>query len=939
MGAIFGYDEIVNTRDFASNLNPSILATKLFVPRLRHEHVARPRLIECLNRGLSYRLILVSTPAGYGKSTLLSEWIGQAGGMQRASPRVRFGWLSLDAGDNDLNRFLLYLFEALGQVDNRSDEISRVPVCPPKGTNVESVLNTFLNYCVDLTSESVIILDDYHLIENQAVHEALSLLIERLPPQMHLVIATRSDPPLPLPRWRARGQLLELRQRDLRFLSQEMSTFLNQVSKLDLSLENLEILEERIEGWAAGLQMAALAMEARLVDGEAENIDAFIRSFSGRDRLIMDYLMEEVLQHLPYAWRDFLLRTCILERMCGPLCDALQADSRGGEAPGTNDGLFQGQSFLEALERANLFIVPLDDERCWYRYHPLFADLLRSLVARTAPNRVSAMHLRASRWFEKQRDIPSAVQHALAAGATEQVVRLIESNSRLLLAHGELVALREGLEAIEPRIVRNNPWLSLSYAWVLTYLGPADAVEERLQDAQLAAETMPDTNDLGIISGQIAAMHGYLAHLRGERAEIIAFETQALGKLPESEYAARSFAMEYLSAALAWSGQLSEASQISRQAAVASRKAGDFLSSVELLGDVANMQFMQGHLHEATATCGEALQIVGEYMKQSGRLLPVACYIHLLLSRIWREWNDLENARLLVEESLEGAKRWGPVEVLANCYFSLSEIKASGDDLPGALEAVRQARQIWPLSRSNWGERMDAWEAQLLLAQGDMQAMTRWENANRELLEKEPELQTFQVHYTKAAVLAAKGKAGEALETLSDMVLMLEQDGALRSLVQVLILKAIILESLGKEAAALSAIQHAVEIAAPEGYARVFLDAGQPVYELLKSAALCGDMGTESKEYLNSLLVSFVKEISDELQATKTPGGSLVEALSPRELEVLLWMAGSLSTSDIADKLYISINTLRSHIKNIYAKLDVHNRRQAVQRAQELGLL
>ena len=923
-----------------------LLRTKLYIPpvrpdpstvseaALRTRLVSRPRLIERLNAGLDRRLTLISAPAGFGKTTLLSEWVAGCGRLQ---PKVRIAWVSLDKGDNDPTLFWAYFIAALQTVHPdvgaavvaalQSPGVAGATTPPP----IEPLLTGLINEIAEIPDPLALVLDDFHVITEQQVHEGVIILLDNMPPQMHLILSSRADPPWPLARLRARREITELRANDLRFTSQEAATFLNEVMKLDLSPEDVAVLEDRTEGWIAGLQMAALSMRGR------EDVSGFIRAFSGSHRFILDYLVEEVLDRQSPAIQEFLLKTSILEQMTAPLCDAVtdSADS---------------QTILTHLEQASLFLVPLDDERRWYRYHRLFADLLRSRLEQAHPDRVPALHRRASEWYEHNVLIPEAVSHALAAGDVEGVARVVEGNALAMMDHGELTTLVGWLDALPDEVVRSRPWLGVARAWALTYAGQFDAVEPLLQDAEnvLAGlegapktgieglalskveESVPSRAKVRHIAGHIAAIRAYGAWISGHGDHAVERAREALEHLPEDDLMARGLAATTLGSGLILIGDLAAAAQALTQAITISQAAGDTHVALLTTADLAYLRVMQGQLREAAATCRGGLRLADEYVRRGGRRFPATGNIYAVTSAVLCEWNDLEAAIRHAREGLELGKQWRQIDTLTVNYVYLAEVLRATGDIAGALKVVQKAKQVAG-GVSSWFDIIIATtEARLRLAQGDVGAASRWAQRMGLCPDCEIKVGRHKGCYILARILVAQGRLDEALDLLARLLKVAEAAGAMGNVIEVLVLQALACQAQGEIDQALTALERALSLAEPEGYVRTFVDEGAPMGKLLRQAIAQGI----AVDYVSKLLAALENEMKDERRMTE-----LVEPLSERELEVLRFLTTHLSSTEIAEELFISVNTVRSHIKNIYGKLDVHTRREAVARVQDLGLL
>jgi LuxR family maltose regulon positive regulatory protein len=902
---------------------PSLLVTKFHVPPLRSQLVSRPRLIERLNGGLHRRLTLISAPAGFGKTTLLSEWVT---GCERP-----VAWLSLDEADNDPARFWSYFVAALQTIHKGVGQSMMAMLQSPQPPPVESLLIGLINEVAEVSEPSALVLDDFHVVTDQQVNDAVAFFLENMPPQMHLILSSRADPAWPVARLRAVGEMTELRASDLRFTLEEAAAFLNEMMKLHLSHEDVLALEGRTEGWIAGLQLAALSMRGR------RDTSAFIRDFTGSHRFVLDYLVEEVLGQQSPSIQDFLLKTSILDRMTPALCDYVR-QSKGSQA------------ILSQLEQANLFLVPLDDERRWNRYHHLFADLLRERLSRTQPELPSGLHRRASEWHEKSGLITEAVSHALAAGDVQRVARLVAGNALAMLDRGELTTVVGQLDALGDEVVHSRPWLCVAHAWALAYAGRLEAVEPRLQDAEKALRKVParragfdEQAEISALSraegqhtrGHIAAIRAYVTWLTGDMSRTAELARGALQHLPERDLMARGFVWSVLASALRWSGDLKAAIRAFSEASTISQAAGDSHIAVNVLCDMGALQSMQGQLHEAAATWRGALKLADEYTRRGGRRLAVIGNVYALMSGVLREWNDLEAASRYAREGIELCEQGRWADVVAEGYICLARALQATGDGDGALDAIQKARQVG--SGFWFGLYANALEARLWLAQGDVPAASRWAQESGLSVDDELSFQYEFMYHALAKVLIAQGAFDEAVWLLARLLEVAEAAGALGYVIEILVLQALALQALGKVDQALTPLERALALAEPEGYVRLFIDEGAPMGELLRQAAARGI----AVDYVGRLLAALEKEtrIPCERPLAETPPSPLIEPLSERELEVLRLLTSHLSTPDIARELFISANTVRSHIKNIYGKLGVHSRTRAVIRAQDLGLL
>ena len=633
----------------------SLLTAKLAAPPLRNQIMERPRLIERLEEGLRLgrRLTLVSAPAGYGKTTLLAEWL---------RPKVDSRWISLDEGDNDPARFLAYLDAALGSA---GAPIGQTGLGVGRQPATEEHLTALLNQISAAAHDVILVLDDYHLITAQAVHQILTFVLDHLPANLHLVIATRADPPLPLARLRGRGQLTELRLGHLRFTTGEAATFLKAVAGLTLSPEDAATLTARTEGWAAGLQMAAASMQER------EDVAGFIRAFASSNRYILDYLIEEVLQRQPEHIQAFLLQTSILDRMCGSLCDAVVETQ--GHPPA-------GQPVLEELERANLFIIPLDDRREWYRYHRLFADLLRQRLRQFHPERIADLHRRASVWHEQHGSSEDAIEHALLADDAGRAAELIERAAEATLMRSEIATVLRWMDALPETEIRSRPGLAIYRAWARLWSGaPLSRIEESLQAAGLDDS----------LAGKVIPLHAFLALYQGRLAEAENLSQQAAEHPPKDEPLLNGLASLVRASTRLINGDASGGLRILEEAAQDHQHGSNVIIAAVVLCRLADLQNRQGQLRQSEALYQQALELATD---EQGRRMPIASQPLVGLSRLAREWNDLETAERLAMESIELAGRWGALGAL-NSYLTLATIREARGDLAGALETIRLARQ------------------------------------------------------------------------------------------------------------------------------------------------------------------------------------------------------------------------------------------------------
>ena len=897
--------------------------------------MARPRLIERLNAGLrsGCKLTLLSAPAGYGKTTLLSEWVASAG---RA-----VAWVSLDKSDNDPARFWAYVVAALQTAQVGIGQAALATLGSSQPQAIKPLLMNLMNEIAVLPEHLILVLEDYHAIQSPAIHKALAFLLDHLPPQLHLVIASRADPPLPIALFRGRGQVTELRQSDLHFTLDEATVFLSRVAGLDLAVDEIAALTARTEGWIAGLQMAAISMRGQ------HDVTGFIHAFTGSDRHILDYVAEEVLLRQPEHIQRFLLQTSILERLTGALCDAIL----GGETEETESFLIpappvclfpdsSGQAILEYLDHNNLFILPLDNERRWYRYHRLFADLLRHRLERLRPNLVPTLHRRASEWFEENGLNAEAIEHALAAQDPERATHLVEQVAESTMLRSEFATLLRWVEALPQDQVRDRPRLCIYHAlaWVLGG-HPVDDAQARLQ-----AVVEADVDH--VVAGEVATFRALIAAYRGDREHSAELAQQALALLPQDSLFFRSFVAGFMGLTYLYSGDIEPATRAFREAIRVSQETGNLVVSVLARCHLAELSMLKGQLDESNALYEQALDVaVGE----QGKWQPVAGVALVGLGRVALERYDLEAATRYLTEGIELAQNWGEAGAIGG-YVDLARARqAQGDEL-GALEAIETAQRL--------AERFDAmalsdihaalYQTRLWIAQGNMEAAERWveerglvqdlslETLKDEIRHTPARLFRFVEYTTLAQLRIAQGYPEDALSVLRTLFRMAEDTGWEAYCIAVLVLKSLAFQAQGDIEQALGALGQALSLAEPGGIVHVFVEKGPAMARLLDQAVAQGI----APRYAGRLLASFpASESPAPFQETSAERAAKIEPLSEREHEVLRCLTTHLSSPEIARELFVSVNTVRFHIKNIYSKLGVHSRADAVQRAKEQRLL
>jgi LuxR family maltose regulon positive regulatory protein len=910
-----------------------ILATKLYVPPHRPKVVLRSRLIERLTGGMHCKLTLISAAAGFGKTTLVSEWLASG---ERLEPKVRAAWLALDEGDNDPNRFLAYLVAALQTVAPDIGAGVLAALQSPQPPAIESMLTVLLNEITAIPDVFVLVLDDYHIIDAQPVGRALTFLLDHLPPQMHLVIATREDPSLPLARLRVRGQLTELRAADLRFTPAEAAEFLNQVMGLNLSAEDIAALETRTEGWIAGLQLAALSMQGH------PDAASFIKSFTGSHHFILDYLVEEVLQRQPEHVRNFLLQTAILDRLSSPLCDAVT-------------GQEDGRGMLEALERGNLFVVPLDDQRQWYRYHPLFAEVLQARLIDEQPDQVLSLHKRASEWYEHNGSAADAIRHALAAKDFERAAILVELAVPEMRRNRQRATVTElgWLKALPDELVHFRPVLCVDYAYALFGGGELEAVEARLRDAERWLDTTADTAGMVVVDeeefrrlpGMIALLRAAQALARGDMPEAAKNARRVLALAPEDAHLMLGGAASTLGLAAWASGDLKAACRMTADGMASVRLAGYISPAIGGAIVLADIQIAQGRLHEAMATYERALH----WATQPGApVLRGAADMYVGMSDLYREHNDLQTAtqHLLTSQAL-GELASLPQNPYRWCA-AMARIREAQGDLDEALDLLDQAERQYESNFSPNVRPVATRKIRVWVAQGQLSKALGW--AREQGLSVESELSYLREfdHITLARVLIARYKTDRvedalhaALGLLARLLQAAEEGGRKGSVIEILVLQAIAYHAQGDLPTALLPLQHALALAEPEGYVRMFLDEGPGMMQLLREASRSEIIPRQGlPAYPEKLLAAF--EADKRKSADKshlTPAQPLIEPLSQRELKVLQLIAQGLSNREISERLFLALSTVKGHNQKIFDKLQVQSRTEAVARARELGLL
>ena len=899
-----------------------LLETKLYIPRPRRGLVPRPRLIERLDRGAAATLLLVSAPAGFGKTTLLAAWL--AAGPASPTDNRSAAWLSLDRGDNDPGSFWAHLIAALRTAAPEVGAQAVALLEAPRPAPIRDVLTTLLNDLGALKSDLVLVLDDYHVIDSREVQDGMAFLLDHLPAQVHLVIASRADPPVPLARLRARGELVEARAADLRFTPDEAAAYLTEVMGLPLTAQDVSALEERTEGWIAALQLAALSMQGR------DDITAFIAGFAGDDRYIVDYLGEEVVQRQPEQVQTFLLRTSILARLNGSLCDAVTGQDGGG-------------AMLEALERANLFLVPLDDRRRWYRYHHLFADVLHARLLDEQPDRVPELHRRASAWYARNGEQAAAIHHAMAAEDFERAADLVELAMPAMRRDRREATLRGWLEMLPDELFPARPVLSNGYVGALLATGAVEGVESRLRDAERwleptadtrAAPVVVDEDEFRRLPGSIAVHRAGQAMVRGDTATTVTHARRALDLFQEGDHLGHGAAAALIGLASWASGDLAAAHDGYADCMASMHRAGHISDVLGCAITLADIRIVQGRLGAAMRTYEQALQLARE---QDGSVLRGTADMYVGMSAVHRERGDLEAATQDLLRSQALGEHTGLPQNRYRWRVAMARIREAEADPGGALELLDEAEHRYVGDFSPNVRPVPAMRARVWAAQGRLVDAFGWAGERGlSIADELSYLREFE-HVTLARALLARYGIERAQRSFDEVTPFLDRllraaegGGRTGSVLEILVLQALAHQLHGDIDTALRALERALALAEPEGYVRLFVDEGAPMAGLLRAAAKRGI----APGYARRLLTALGRTADS---APATPG--LIEPLSARERDVLRLLATDLSGPEIARELVVSLSTVRTHTNRIFAKLGVNNRRAAVRRAEELDLL
>jgi len=917
----------MHTPDGGGKKQYPVLSTKLYIPRLRPYVVSRPRLLEKLDGVKERKCALISAPAGFGKTTLLSDWINQA--------KMPAAWVSLDAGDNDIVHFLIYMTASLQQIKKDVGRVVLTMLETPQPPPVETVLAALINDIASIKKDFIMVLDDYHLVTTPTVHKAIQFLLEHLPQNMHLVIIARSDPPLPLGRLRSLNQVVELRVGDLCFNTDETSVFFNKKLSLGLSHGEIVMLESRTEGWIAGLHLAALSMQGR------EDLAGFIKDFKGDNRYIFDYLMEEVLSRQPEHIQSFLIQTSILDRLSGPLCDAVT-------------GQKNSQQILNDLEKADLFLFPLDDERQWFRYHHLFADLLEHRLRQTHGDLLPELRRRAGEWCVRSGMKDQAINHAIAAGDTEWAVSLIEEIAEDIWDRGQQTKLLKWFEALPDELIDSNIQLCILYARALNVSGHQEAAERKLRMAEnllgSAGDKIAVTSSsvsgppfkLGRdeLKGRIAVILSFVAAYKGDMLRLMQYARQAMESLHEKDLTWRAVTALALGFVHGWSGDgdLMSARYAFSEAKRVSEMSGNSYFYLYASSCLAGIDALQGRLKQAE----ETYQYLLEFAEANGMAqTSMAGSILGSWGGVLCEWNKLDEGIRLIEKGIKLAALGCDTVLLASNRIQLARALFLTGDFKRVLRVVQEIEKAAsefqiPPWLIHWAT---ALKAEVWLASGDRDAVSQW--VKKRGLDVDDDL-TYRREYEHLALvrfMMDQDRLEEAEQFLTRLIRNAESGTRVYSLVQMRLLKTLIAHQRDDKRTALDELRQALYLAEPGSFIRSFIKEGSQVAELLEivleeeKAGRVGKKAEFPQNYIKKLLLAFKASVPPKEAA------GLAEPLSERELEVLTLIAGGLSNQEIARKLFISLNTVRTHTKNINSKLNVHSRTQAAARAKELKLI
>ena len=916
--------------------NP-ILKTKLQTPFIRSKLVQRTRLQEKMTQGLRGPLTLVTAPAGFGKTTLIASYIKDCG--------ITAAWLSLDKNDNQIDRFLRYLCAALQEIDNAIG-CEATKMFATTQLSSEVVLTSLINDLASADGPITLVLDDYQFLSSPAIHEGVIFLLEHCPQTFHLVIASRSDPPLPLSRFRARAQMMELRAADLSFTRSEAMEFLNEIMGLQLDTESVAALEKRTEGWVAGLQMAALSIRDR------KDLQAAITDFSGTNRYILDYLLEEVLASQPAEVQRFLLCTSILEHITAPLCEFVLGTNENKNLTGHSTTHFMDHStrILQHLEQANIFLVPLDIERRWYRYHHLFADLLQTRLSQTySPEEIHQLHTRAAQWYESNGYAYEAIHHASLIPDDGWVERLIEQNYMEMFQRRDSASIRAWTGALSLDVILKSPKLSVHEAMSLSWIGKLDEAVLILQKAEQSLKTKDTTPETQALLGHLAYVKSRVTAMQGDYEQAIQLCLTARDNTPSGNQALLGGIGVMLGYGYFLAGDFENAAQVLSETIHSGVTVGAVNTTIGAYCVLARLYTLQGQLHKAYQLYQEAENFV---QATGGRHRGALSIVHVGYAEILYEWNEIETALGHIEKGLAFIHFWGKADDIALAHVIHARIQQTQGDLPGAIETIEKASHVIH-SHGVFPEARNAVEiakVRLQLEQGDRVSVNQWAST----YEKDINAQnTFRFEnelalITLARVFLSQNKPRKSLELCSHLAANSQSSERMGRFVEILILKALTQQQMGETNAAVHTLGESLALAEPAGYTRIYLDDGQPIRTLLSEWLRITKPGS-LHDYVRYLLAQFDDEkLTVHAPQAKSPPSrstatqaneALLEPLSPRELEVLAFIALGKTNQEIAQALIVARGTIKAHAASIYRKLEVTNRTEAVARARQLGIL
>ena len=898
-------------------MSAPILATKLYIPPPRPGLVSRLRLVARLNEGLAAgrKLTLISASAGSGKTTLLSEWIALTPRPVGDGPGVRACWLSIDETDSDPGRFLAYFIAALQTAAPNLGAGALAALQTPQLPPLVPILTSLLNEIAACPEHLVLVLDDYHAIDSPEIDAVLTFLLDHLPLQLHIVISSREDPNLPLARLRVRGQLSELRAADLRFTPIEAAEFLNQVMGLNLSEADVTTLEARTEGWIAGLQLAALAMQAE------KDTAGFIQAFTGSHRFVLDYLLEEVLQRQPPDIQDFLLRTSILNRLCGPLCDAVL-----DALPGS------GQETLESLEQANLFIIPLDNERRWYRYHHLFADLLRQRLGNLPY--FTELHLRASQWYENYGDLVEAFHHAHVAGDSERSGGLAEAAWPVMADSFQSAAWVGWVKKLPEMVVLARPELCHQLGRAFSDLGEPETSEFHLQNAERALARVPSQAGFAPLSGNIALTRAYNAQVQGILTDTVKYAELALQLIPEDDVYHRAQAVITLEFTHWASGDLESSLHAIRAWMADMHKIGNPVFAIASAFAEADLLVILGRLHEAIRAYQQALQLAAEHGAEAQQ---ITAHHHLGLALIYHELGDSESTAAHLQTAADLGQRTTLVDWLHRWKLAQARFKESAGEWDAALELLDEAERVYVKNPVPITRPVEALKARLYLKQGRLDKAREWARQRGISTTHETSYLAEYELLTLVRIRLADGSFTGINDLLERLRTLAEAQNRMGSVLEILLTEALAHQAQGHIPQALATLERALTLAKPEGYLRTFLDEGKAMRLLVSDFRRKMDGHSNPLlAYADKLLAAFGSPPDSPIT---TPQSQLPDSLTPRELEILGLVAQGLSNTEISQRLYLALSTIKGHNLRIFDKLQAQSRTEAVARARELGLL